>query len=66
MAEPSPSHYTIIVAVDPDRFNRYGWRIFENGKYRDKSFNHFATRREAQKDAEAFVDKLTITWQQQN
>jgi len=36
------------------------------GKQRDKSVLNFATRREAQKDAEAFVEKLILTWQKQN
>jgi hypothetical protein len=40
--------------------------IYENGKRRDASFNNFATKREAQADAEAFVDKLILTWQKSN
>lgn len=58
--------YTIKVHPDMDRFNRYRWTIFENGKRRDGSVHNFATQREAQKDAEAFVDKLIITWQKSN
>jgi hypothetical protein len=63
MEEPSP--YTIYVIQDPDRINRYRWAIYENGKKRDGSFHSFATMREAQVDAEAFVEKLIITWQTQ-
>jgi hypothetical protein len=61
MEEPSP--YTIYVLQDPDRFNRYRWAVYENGKKRDGSFNNFETMLEARADAEAFVDKLIFTWQ---
>jgi hypothetical protein len=64
MAEQSP--YTIHISADPDRVARFRWSIYEAGKERDKSMYSFATRPEAQKDAEAFVDKLIITWQKQN
>jgi hypothetical protein len=64
MAEPSP--YTIFVESDPDRVTRFRWSIHEAGKERDKSMYSFATRRQAQADAEKFVEKLIITWQKQN
>jgi hypothetical protein len=64
MQELSP--YTIQVQPDIDRFNRYRWTIFENGKQRDRSVLNFATQREAQVDAERFVDLLILTWQSQN
>jgi len=64
MTEPSP--YTIYVSADPERIDRFRWSICEAAKERDKSMYSFATRREAQADAERFVDKLIITWQKQN
>ena len=63
MEEPSP--FTIHIVSDPDRFGRYRWRIIEQGKARDASMYSFATKREAQADAEKFVEKLLITWQKQ-
>jgi hypothetical protein len=64
MAEP-PS-YTILITADPGRVERFRWTINEAGKERDKSMYSFATRRHAQTDAEALVEKLIITWQTQN
>jgi hypothetical protein len=64
MAEPST--YVITVSPDLDRFNRYRWTIFEDGKPRDKSVLNFATAREAYADAESFVDKLILIWQKSN
>jgi len=64
MAEPPP--YTILVTADPGRVGRFRWSIHEAGKEREKSKYSFATRRHAQTDAEAFVEKLIINWQKQN
>jgi len=61
MAEPS--RYTIFVAADSDRLARFRWTIYEAWKERDKSRYSFATRRRAQTDAEASVEKLIIIWQ---
>ena len=56
------SALTIHVTPDGDRPGRYRWNIHEGGKARDKSVYSFATKREAQADAEKFVDKLIVTW----
>jgi hypothetical protein len=64
MAELSP--FTVHIMADPDRVGRYRWRIIENGKARDNSMHSFATKREAKADGEAFIEKLTVTWQKQN
>ena len=64
MEEPPP--FTIHIVSDPDRAGRYRWRVIEQGKARDVSMYSFATKREAQADAEKYVEKLIITWQKQN
>jgi hypothetical protein len=61
-----PLHFTIEVSADVNRFNRYRWTIVEAGKVRDRSVYNFATRREAQADAEKFVEKLIFTWKKEN
>jgi hypothetical protein len=48
--------------VVKDIGNRFRWNIYENNKVRDKSFYSFATRREAQNDADKFVGKLNSIW----
>ena len=42
--------------------NRFRWNIYENQRVRDKSFYSFATKREAQNDADKFVRKLDSIW----
>ena len=42
--------------------NRFRWNIYDNEKVRDKSFYSFATKREAQTDADKFVQKLNAIW----
>jgi hypothetical protein len=61
-----PSDFTIHVLPHDGRPGRYQWAIHQGGKARDKSFHSFATKREAQADAEKFVDKLIITWRKGN
>ena len=46
------------VVKDIGNPNRFRWNIYENKRVRDKSFYSFATRREAQNDADKFVRKL--------
>ena len=50
--------------VEPDigRPGRYRWNIVKDGSVRDRSVYSFATRREAEADAERFLEKLNITW----
>jgi hypothetical protein len=54
--------FTIKVEPDPARLSRYRWAVLEAGKQRDRSVYTFATRREAQADADKFVQKLKTTW----
>jgi hypothetical protein len=54
---------TIKVEPDPVRLWRYRWAVLEAGKQRDRSVYTFATRREAQADADKFLQKLKTTWQ---
>jgi len=60
MAEDSA--FTISVAQDALRPGRYRWSVSENRKVRDTSLFSFATKREAQADADKFVEKLTAIW----
>lgn len=48
--------------VVKDIGNRFRWNIYENKRVRDKSFYSFATKREAQNDADKFVLKLNSVW----
>jgi hypothetical protein len=57
--------FKIKVEPDLDRAGRYRWSISEGGRARDKSLYSFATRREAQADADKFVEKLNATWHRQ-
>ena len=50
------------VVKDVGKPNRYRWNIYDNEKVRDKSFYSFATKREAQTDADKFVEKLNAIW----
>jgi hypothetical protein len=54
--------FTPIVSVDVDRPERWRWSVFEGKKIRDKSLFSFATRPEAQADADRFVAELNATW----
>jgi hypothetical protein len=55
--------FTIDVARDAVRPERYRWNVSENLRLRDKSFYSFATKREAQIDADKFVRRLNDIWQ---
>lgn len=57
----SPLFVTDVVK-DNDNPNRFRWNIYENKRVRDKSFYSFATKREAQNDADKFVLKLNSVW----
>ena len=54
--------FTTYVVKDIGNPNRYRWNIYDNKAVRDKSFYSFATRREAQTDADKFVEKLNAIW----
>jgi hypothetical protein len=55
--------FTIDVAQDARQHGRYRWSVSENMKVRNTSFYSFTTRREAQADADKFVEKLKAIWQ---
>ena len=50
------------IVKDVGNPNRFRWNIYDNEKVRDKSFYSFATKREAQIDADKFVQKLNTIW----
>jgi hypothetical protein len=54
--------FTTDVVKDIGNPNRFRWNIYDNEKVRDKSFYSFATKREAQTDADKFVQKLNAIW----
>jgi hypothetical protein len=54
--------FTIDVVKDIGNPNRFRWNIYENKRVRDKSLYSFATKREAQSDADKFVRKLNAIW----
>jgi hypothetical protein len=56
------SVFTTDVVKDIGNPSRFRWNIYENERVRDRSFYSFATRREAQSDAERFVRKLNSIW----
>ena len=56
------SLFSTDVVKDIDNPNRFRWNIYENKRVRDKSFYSFATKREAQNDADKFVLKLNSVW----
>jgi hypothetical protein len=58
---PKPA-FSIRVIEDIARPGRYRWNIVQAGKVRDTSVYSFATKREAQADADRFVEKLNVTW----
>jgi hypothetical protein len=59
MAEPRV--FAIKIEPDVDRPGRFRWIVSEGMKIGDKSLYSFATRREAQADADGFVGKLKAT-----
>jgi hypothetical protein len=58
--------FTTYVVKDIGNPNRFRWNIYDNEKVRDKSFYSFATKREAQADADKFVEKLNAVWSRRN
>jgi hypothetical protein len=58
--------YSVRVREDAHRPSRYRWDVFETERLRDTSTFSFATRREAQTDADKFVLKLIATWRNIN
>ena len=54
--------FTTYVLKDIGNPNRYRWNIYDDKTIRDKSFYSFATKREAQTDADKFVEKLNAIW----
>ena len=54
--------FTTDVVKDIGNPNRFRWNIYDKEKVRDKSFYSFATKREAQADADKFVAKLKAIW----
>jgi hypothetical protein len=54
--------FTTDVVKDIGNPNRFRWNIYENQRVRDRSFYSFATKREAQNDADKFVRKLDSIW----
>ena len=54
--------FTTFVVKDIGNPNRYRWNIYDDKPVRDKSFYSFATKREAQTDADKFVEKLNAIW----
>jgi len=54
--------FTTYVVEDIGNPNRYRWNIYDDKTIRDKSFYSFATKREAQTDADKFVEKLNAIW----
>ena len=61
MSENSP--YTAHVKEDVNHPGRYRWQVHETKRLRDSSTFNFAMRREAQRDAELFIERLTTIWQ---
>jgi hypothetical protein len=54
--------FTTAVARDPHNPERFRWSVLENAKVHDKSMYNFATKREAQADADKFVGRLKVVW----
>jgi hypothetical protein len=55
--------FTVDIAEDVVRPGSYRWTVSENMKVRDKSLYSFRTRRDAQRDADKFVQGLDDIWQ---
>jgi hypothetical protein len=62
---PKASAYTVRIRQDEAQRGRYRWDVIEGAKVRDSSFLSFATNREAQADADRYVEKLIVTWRKQ-
>ncbi len=60
MAPVSP--FVVKIERDADHQGRFRWFIFQDGAMRDASVYSFATKRQAQADADKFVQKLNETW----
>jgi hypothetical protein len=56
------ANFTIQIEPDAERPGRHRWTTLENGKYRDRSTYSYATKHEALRDAEKFLEKLNETW----
>jgi hypothetical protein len=56
------ANFTIQIEPDAERPRRLRWTILENGKHRDRSTYSYATKHEALRDAEKFLEKLNETW----
>jgi hypothetical protein len=54
--------FTVDVAEDVARPGSYRWTVSEDMKVRDKSLYSFRTKREAQRDADKFVQQLDGIW----
>ena len=55
--------FTTDVVKDIGNPNRFRWNIYQNERVRDKTrFYSFATKREAQNDADKFLLKLNSVW----
>jgi hypothetical protein len=59
---PQDSPFDVKVERDAERQGRFRWRVFQDGIMRDASVFSFATKREAQVDADKFIEKLNTTW----
>lgn len=59
-----PRNMTFTTKIEADHGNpwRYRWKVFQELRQRDISVYSFATKREAQIDADEFVAKLNSTW----
>jgi hypothetical protein len=57
-----PAVFSTDIVKDIGNPNRFRWNIYENQRVRDKSFYSFATKREAQNDANKFLVKLNAVW----
>ncbi len=59
---PTTSAYKVRIRRDEARPGRYRWDVVEGSKVRDTSTFSFGTKREAQADADRYVEKLIVTW----
>lgn len=60
MAEVHP--FTVKIEADPLRENRYRWTVCEGAQIHLRSPHSYATRREAEKDAEKAMSNLVAKW----
>jgi len=59
---PQDSPFVVKIERDAAHQGRFRWRVFQDGMMRDASVYSFATKRQAQADADKFVQKLKDTW----